>query len=1014
MADTLDTLTADSTIRGSTPGAQLRERNSEIEDLRNAAVVQKKRDSFVDFEEEQRRRRSDVSISSQSSSRRGSRHVTIEESPQPPKSQPRAGANIVFLEDGLNASHDSTSDSDPLLDLSNTYKITLERDPPPLDTEFEGEEDEYDPSLGVHFYIPPPTSAFEDQSNLDFLSHFSGSSRQLPNNGESDADTNTSMLIIRSLSPLSSGKSSPAQRCGMLNKGDVVLRINEEKVWGRGVMELGEIITRQMSWKEGGDNSSRMKIELLCVIGEGSEIIKKLDDRERRLKSRGRKGQNRGEVDSLLSFLGGADNMLGGNGFEAKRSDYYSSDDDEVEEEGAGNDVSAHWDNKNNSTKEVPLTHFVPLESNVVKVKNPFVSTLTPLRSSAGEDELVRRILGKISAALSVDEDDEDSLLGEKVVDEEETEILEEKKNETGEEENQEQEEEKQKSSARVELWNKIVEEVGGNVRIQSRKNVDRLSEDEWADLILHAVRDCLHQNNNNNNNAEATTPLKTQTQTTTTSNALSPPEVTSFNEDDNPADKSTNRSMDEMLTDGFGDIFGVPTTPSKNFLEVVNPRAVLPDYAPPYFLTKAVYSCTGGGREEVVREWTKFLGNGAVDECRRVEKGQTEGEHFPHLSQMCCELLRAVVVQMVSGDEIEAAEQERLASFVETNVYYLAFVEDTCTDFSTRLLTACLNKFGGSDIVIESVMKRLSVMDSKHVKQVQDVQEKGIGAVAEAEAGLLLSVRLSLLQDQDSLGKIVADKSLVETVLVDAFPFIGGTWVKKLLVDNEAVFLEYCVGVLGGTKGEEGARDRGLVEAVCSCGEVVVSSREEVVRIIGGFGVNVGKGWWRKAIFKGLTSVKAWDGVEELGGKLLGVVEGVEGEAIAEANAEKIVVEAMQGLCDHKLDREDWSGFESAMKMMHDVAEGTDAIIEYLAHRHVKRTTTDDVHVFEKIVNIAATKILKPGRGLELLKLYTMTGGGLRSIINEILYKAADDSSCRDELSVAWDRLQRMNGGGG
>ena len=65
------------------------------------------------------------------------------------------------------------------------------------------------------------------------------------------------MLIIRSLSPLSSGKSSPAQRCGMLNKGDVVLRINEEKVWGRGVMELGEIITRQMSWKEGGDNSSR-------------------------------------------------------------------------------------------------------------------------------------------------------------------------------------------------------------------------------------------------------------------------------------------------------------------------------------------------------------------------------------------------------------------------------------------------------------------------------------------------------------------------------------------------------------------------------------------------------------------------------------------------------------------------------------------------------------------------------------------------------------------------------------
>ena len=251
-------------------------------------------------------------MTSQSSSRRGSRQVTIEESPLPSKSQPgtgaRAGASVAYLEDGLVAG--SSPVSDPLLQLPNTYKIVLERDAPPLDSEFEDEEDEYDPSLGVHFYIPPPTSAFDDQSTNDFLSQLTGGGSLLReastgSNGESAVSANSSMLIIRSISPLSSGKSSPAQRCGMLNKGDVVLRINEETVWGRGVMELGEIISRQMGWKEGGDNSDRMKIELLCVIGEGAEIIKGLEERERRLKNRGGKGRGGGEVDSLLSFLGG-------------------------------------------------------------------------------------------------------------------------------------------------------------------------------------------------------------------------------------------------------------------------------------------------------------------------------------------------------------------------------------------------------------------------------------------------------------------------------------------------------------------------------------------------------------------------------------------------------------------------------------------------------------------------------------------------------------------------------------
>ena len=46
-----------STIRGATPGAQVRERNSELEALAKLAPVQKKRDSFVELEEEQRRRR---------------------------------------------------------------------------------------------------------------------------------------------------------------------------------------------------------------------------------------------------------------------------------------------------------------------------------------------------------------------------------------------------------------------------------------------------------------------------------------------------------------------------------------------------------------------------------------------------------------------------------------------------------------------------------------------------------------------------------------------------------------------------------------------------------------------------------------------------------------------------------------------------------------------------------------------------------------------------------------------
>lgn len=229
-------------------------------------------------------RNTDTSISSQgSSSRRGSRQVTIEESPLLSSTHhPRAGTSAIRLEDGFAANNPNLGDpsSDPLLQLSNTYTIVLERDPPPPDDDFE-EDDEYDPSLGVHFYIPPPTSSFEDQSTSDFLGQLTGGGsllREASTGSSESSGSNSSMLIIRSVTPLSSGKSSPAQRCGMLGKGDVVLRINEETVWGRGVMELGEIISRQMSWQEGGDNTKKMRIELLCVIGEGAEVIRGLEE----------------------------------------------------------------------------------------------------------------------------------------------------------------------------------------------------------------------------------------------------------------------------------------------------------------------------------------------------------------------------------------------------------------------------------------------------------------------------------------------------------------------------------------------------------------------------------------------------------------------------------------------------------------------------------------------------------------------------------------------------------------
>ncbi|GMH90483.1 hypothetical protein TrVE_jg4163 [Triparma verrucosa] len=1002
-----------STIRGATPGAQVRERNSELEALAKLAPVQKKRDSFVELEEEQRRRRSDVSMTSQSSSRRGSRQVTIEESPLPSKSQPgagaRAGASVAYLEDGLVAG--SSPVSDPLLQLPNTYKIVLERDAPPLDSEFEDEEDEYDPSLGVHFYIPPPTSAFDDQSTNDFLSQLTGGGSLLReastgSNGESAVSANSSMLIIRSISPLSSGKSSPAQRCGMLNKGDVVLRINEETVWGRGVMELGEIISRQMGWKEGGDNSDRMKIELLCVIGEGAEIIKGLEERERRLKNRGGKGRGGGEVDSLLSFLGGADNMLGGSsGFEANRSDYYSSDD---EDEEAGNlNLSSQWEEgaSDLSTEEVPLTHFVPLESNVIKVKNPFVSTLTPLRSSAGEDELVRRILGKITTALSVDEEDEgDILLGERVVDEEE---YKDKVREgegdgvkgEGQEKEEGKEEKAEECSVRVDLWNKIVEEAGGNLGVEVLKHIDRLSEDEWTELLLRAVQASLDsttrekgkgKGKGNKGGAGDNNPPQSEGN----SNALSPPEVTSFGEDDTPADKSTNKSVDEMFSEGFGDIFGVPTTPSKGFLEVVNPRAVPPEYAPPYHLTEAIFSCGGGRRGEILREWTKFLGN------REVEKVQMEGEDFPHLSQMCCELLRNCVVERVAEAVAEdgSVEWGELASFVETNVYYLAFVEDTCTEFCTRLLTACVNE-PGSDPVVNCVLSKLVLMDGKHQKQIQE----------------------------DSLDTIIADKDLVEKVLVNAFPLIRGAFVKRLLADTggRVVFFEYCAMVLKGASGEEGARDRGLVEGVCTINDdggggrggggdfedVDEGLREEVVRAVGGFSGHVMHRWWREAVLRALVSMKAWDVVEVLM-RGLAVEGGLEEEEV-------VVVGAMRGLCDHKLDSEDWGGLEAAMRLMYDLAKKdgdgdkpADVIIDYLAHRVGKRTTTEDVSVFEKIVALTATRVLKPNCGLELLRLYTLSGSGVRNTMIILLFKAAEDGELRDELSVAWDRLQRMREG--
>lgn len=186
--------------------------------------------------------------------------------------------------------------------------------------------------------------------------------------------------------------------------------------------------------------------------------------------------------------------MLGGSGdFRANRHEYYSTD----EEEDEGSEAGVQWENPGEEEvegeeKKVPCS-IVPRESNVVKVKNPFVSTLTPQGSSAEEDELVRRILGKISTALSSDEGDKE-MVGEEVdMDVGKTVIAETTANvpskieqnlvnikiatEGG-------------MSARAKLWYKVVEEIGeANIEwVLEVQGIDQLSEDEWTDLLLRTV----------------------------------------------------------------------------------------------------------------------------------------------------------------------------------------------------------------------------------------------------------------------------------------------------------------------------------------------------------------------------------------------------------------------------------------------------------------------------------------------------------------------------------------------
>ncbi|GMI35503.1 hypothetical protein TeGR_g9980, partial [Tetraparma gracilis] len=121
-------------------------------------------------------------------------------------------------------------------------------------------------------------------------------------------------LFIRSLSALETGVSSPAQQCGLLRPGDRVLAINGVPLTDLNVNEIGDVVRKQCM------DPNLPTVKLVCVIGEGAELIERLESGGRETGPPAPGEPKDGIADELassfasfmnLSAVATGDNMLG-------------------------------------------------------------------------------------------------------------------------------------------------------------------------------------------------------------------------------------------------------------------------------------------------------------------------------------------------------------------------------------------------------------------------------------------------------------------------------------------------------------------------------------------------------------------------------------------------------------------------------------------------------------------------------------------------------------------------------
>ena len=262
-----------SDVVGATPGTQRNEIAAEIQSIKAAGLVVPKRREVERRESEAGRSRCCSLAEGNdngeelgkfntaekerrgSDGRRGSRKANIEDLPSATSSvsssslsSPHPNAVLINDVDSLSPSSFTSADEERIAimdklglkgDFPNLYTTKLHRVPPSpsgSDASDDDGDDEWDKSLGVHFYIPQPRVEGSDLAD-DVLSGMGMGMGGVMGYGIKNAGDRRrtgkavgTMLIVRRVTCLEDGRSSPAQRSGMLQVGDVVVEIGRAHV----------------------------------------------------------------------------------------------------------------------------------------------------------------------------------------------------------------------------------------------------------------------------------------------------------------------------------------------------------------------------------------------------------------------------------------------------------------------------------------------------------------------------------------------------------------------------------------------------------------------------------------------------------------------------------------------------------------------------------------------------------------------------------------------------------------